>query len=448
MSIVSLGNLFGKYKPYPKYRKSGVYWLEEIPELWDIRPIWVLFIRKSDKGHEELQLLSVYRDYGVIPTDSRDDNFNKPSLDLSNYLRVTPTDLVTNKMKTWQGSIAVSEYEGIVSPAYYTFRAVHREHHKYIHYLLRCEKYVSIYMSLSKGIRVNQWDLEYQSFRNVPVLLPSFNEQQAIADFLDREIAKIDELIAKKQRLIELLQEQRTALITRTVTKGLNPQAPMKDSGVEWLDEIPAHWEVRRLRFLTRINPNKRDIGDLPPSTEVDFIPMEDVGYGFLKKEKTLELASVSEGYTFFRDGNVLVAKITPCFENGKGAVCEGLLNGIGFGTTELHVIHPSGGLDGRFLLYVTLSHTFRNIGESEMYGTAGQKRLPDKFIRDFICPYPSIQEQHTIIEYLDRETSRIDTLISKTNQAIGKLQEYRSALITAAVTGKINVRTKGAVYD
>ena len=117
MSIVSLGKLFEGYQLYPKYRKSGVDWLEEIPEQWDIKPIWALFVRKSDKGYEDLQLLSVYRDYGVIPTESRDDNFNKPSLDLSNYLRVTPKDLVTNKMKTWQGSIAVSEYEGIVSPA-------------------------------------------------------------------------------------------------------------------------------------------------------------------------------------------------------------------------------------------------------------------------------------------------------------------------------------------
>ena len=175
------------WKPYPKYKSSGIEWLGDVPEYWTIRPLRALYMRKSDRGHDELQLLSVYRDYGVIPKDSRDDNYNKPSLDLHYYLRIIPTDLVTNKMKTWQGSIAVSEYEGIVSPAYYTFRAIHEEHHRYIHYLLRCKEYISVYMTLSRGIRVNQWDLEYENFRELPILLPPLSEQISIAAFLDSQ---------------------------------------------------------------------------------------------------------------------------------------------------------------------------------------------------------------------------------------------------------------------
>lgn len=217
------------------------------------------------------------------------------------------------------------------------------------------------------------------------------------------------------------------------------PYPDYKDSGVEWLGGIPAHWDAKRLRFLTWINPSKGEIKGLPPSLEISFIPMEDVGCGVLNMEKTQELDSVSEGYTYFRDGDVLVAKITPCFENGKGAIGEGLLNSIGFGTTELHVIRSTPDLNRCFLLYITVSYAFRKIGESEMYGAAGQKRVPDKFIRDFICPYPSQREQQAIADFLDRETARIDEMIAREQRLVDLLQEQRTTLITCTVTKGLN---------
>ena len=310
---------------------------------------------------------------------------------------------------------------------------------KFLFYWARSEWFVNEIVARSVGVSYPA--INAIEIGNLPFPMISTEEQQIIADFLDRETRKIDELIARKQKLIELLQEQRTALITHTITKGLNPDAPMKGSGIEWLGEIPAHWEMKRLRFLSKINPSKTETRNLSPDLEVTFLPMENVGCGDLNIEQTRELSSVSEGYTYFRDGDVLVAKITPCFENGKGAISEGLLNGIGFGTTELHIIRPTPDLDRRFLMYITISHAFRYIGESEMYGAAGQKRVSDKYIRDFTCPYPAPQEQQVIVDYLDQETFRIDSLVSRINQAIEKLQEYRSALITAAVTGKIDVR-------
>jgi len=217
------------------------------------------------------------------------------------------------------------------------------------------------------------------------------------------------------------------------------PYPEYNDPGIECIGEIPAHWEIKRLRFLSKINPSKTEIKDWSPDLEVTFLPMEDVGCGNLNIEQTRELNSVSEGYTYFRDGDVLVAKITPCFENGKGAISKGLLNGIGFGTTELHIIRPAPDLNRRFLMYITISHAFRNIGESEMYGAAGQKRVPDKFIRDFACPYPSSKEQQMIVDFLDRETSRIDELISRKQRLIELLQEQRTALITHTITKGLN---------
>ena len=233
-----------KHKPYPTYRPSDVEWLGEIPEHWRLQPLWTMFRRSKRTGHEKCELLSVYRDYGVVPKSSRDDNFNKPSEDLSTYQLVQHSDLVINKMKAWQGSIAISEHLGIVSPAYHVYVGDHCNDDRYLHHLFRSGPYVAAYQRISKGIRTNQWDLEPEEFSRIEILLPPLAEQHAIAAFLDRETAEIDSLVAKKERLIELLQEKRTALISRAVTKGLDPDVPMKDSGIEWLGEIPVR--IRR----------------------------------------------------------------------------------------------------------------------------------------------------------------------------------------------------------
>ncbi|MFB0725092.1 restriction endonuclease subunit S [Aeromonas salmonicida] len=245
--------LAGKYHPYPKYKDSGVEWLGDIPNEWLTIPVGRLFSRIKRTGHSEKELLSVYRDYGVIPKSSRDDNNNKESDDLAPYQLVRPNDLVMNKMKAWQGSIAVSEYEGIVSPAYFVYEPSNKlfelAHPRYVHYLLRNPIYITQYMSRSKGIRVNQWDLDPDEFKLIELLLPSKQEQSKIFEFLDYETARIDRLIAQQQRLIELLKEKRQAVISHAVTKGLNPNAPMKDSGVEWLGQVPEHWGVSPLKY-------------------------------------------------------------------------------------------------------------------------------------------------------------------------------------------------------
>ena len=161
--------LAGKYHPYPKYKDSGVEWLEYIPNEWLTIPVGRLFSRIKRTGHSEKELLSVYRDYGVIPKSSRDDNNNKESDDLAPYQLVRPNDLVMNKMKAWLGSIAISEYEGIVSPAYFVYEPNNKlfelAHPRYVHYLLRNPIYITQYMSRSKGIRVNQWDLDPDEFK-------------------------------------------------------------------------------------------------------------------------------------------------------------------------------------------------------------------------------------------------------------------------------------------
>jgi restriction endonuclease S subunit len=209
-----------------------------------------------------------------------------------------------------------------------------------------------------------------------------------------------------------------------------------KDSSVEWLGTIPTAWEVKRLRFVSESNPVPGEVRGLPGDTEVSFVPMEAVGErGGLALEAEKLLADVKAGYTYFRDGDVVIAKITPCFENLKGALADGLTNGIAFGTTELHVLRASEEVNQRFAFYVTMSDAFRRLGEADMYGAGGQKRISESFVRNFPLALPPVPEQRAIATFLDRETARIDALVAKKERLIRLLQERRTALITRAVT-------------
>ena len=212
--------------------------------------------------------------------------------------------------------------------------------------------------------------------------------------------------------------------------------AKYKASGIEWLGDVPGHWNVKRGRFCQRVNPPSHQLRGLEPDDEVSFVPMEAVGeYGGLDLQRTVQLANVSGGYTEFEDGDVVVAKITPCFENGKGALAKGLLNGAALGTTELHVLRAFPTLERRFLFYLTISAGYRETGEAEMYGAGGQKRVPPDFCKDFRTPLPPLPEQVAISDYLDRETARIDALVAKKRELIEKLKEKRTALISRTVT-------------
>lgn len=205
--------------PNAPMKDSGVEWLGEVPESWSVVPLWSLFRRVKRTGHSEETLLSVYREFGVIPKDSRDDNHNVASRDLSTYQLVNIGDLAVNKMKAWQGSISVSNLRGIVSPAYFVLRPEQQGFDsRFIHHLLRSRPYVLYYLLASKGIRTGQWDLRPEIFRKTPVLLPPLDEQAGIALYLDQEASQIQTLVNKTKRALDLLKERRQALITQVVT--------------------------------------------------------------------------------------------------------------------------------------------------------------------------------------------------------------------------------------
>ncbi len=210
-----------------------------------------------------------------------------------------------------------------------------------------------------------------------------------------------------------------------------------KDSGVEWLGEVPDHWSVQRLRYVANINPPKSEVRDLPDDTAVTFLPMEAVAEeGYLDLTKERALGELVNDYTYIREGDVAYAKITPCFENGKVALIQGALNGVAFGTTELTVLRPDPQKTiSEYLFRVVSSEPFRSLGEASMYGAGGQKRVPEDYTREFTIGWPPIVEQRQIARFLDHETSRIDALIEEQQRLIDLLKEKRQAVISHAVT-------------
>ena len=199
-------------------------------------------------------------------------------------------------------------------------------------------------------------------------------------------------------------------------------------------------WPAKRLRFLTRRGLSPHQQRTSASATQAAFLPMEAIGHqGTLDCSIVREVSDMRNGFTQFFDGDVLVAKITPCFENGKGALVQGTPEGMGFGTTELHVLRPTEEIDGRFLYYVTTSDHFRKLGEAAMTGAAGQKRVPEDFIRDYRIVLPAIASQRAIVDYLDRETARLDRLVAEKERILRLLVEKRRALVTRAVIRGLN---------
>ena len=285
-------------------------------------------------------------------------------------------------------------------------------------------------------------ELSRDKLGDFAIALPPLSEQTVIVAYLDYADQIVRGGVSQKQRLVELMEEYKRAVIQQTVTRGLDPDVHLKPSGVEWLGDIPEHWEVRRMKQAAQLNPSKNEINDiLYKDIYVSFLPMELVGTNGDFAEKMAHISEVRNGFTYFRRGDVIVAKITPCFENGKGACLENLSTDFGFGSTEFHVLRCQSSVLPRFLYYTTSLTEFRSQGAESMTGAAGQQRVPQSFVANYPIFLPPISEQAAIVAYLDKLTSDIDAAIVHTRREIELLEEYRTRLIADVVTGKLDVR-------
>ena len=421
------------FEPYPAYKDSGVDWIGEIPAHWEVETIRAVTELKSEKNQPDLPVLSVYREYGVIPKDSRDDNHNATSLDTSNYKVVDVDDLVINKMKAWQGSMGVSAHHGIVSPAYIICRInTKKVISGFLHYLLRSKLYIGVYNSLSYGIRIGQWDMHYEDFKKILIPLPEAKEQKRIVHFLDQKIAEIDEAIDKKQRLIELLKELKQTTIAEAVTKGLNPNIPMRDSGVDWIGEIPAHWEVETIRAVTELKSEKNqpDLPVLSVYREYGVIPKD-------SRDDNHNATSLDTSNYKVVDVDDLVINKMKAWQGSMGVSAH---HGIVSPAYIICRINTKKVISG-FLHYLLRSKLYIGVYNSLSYGIRiGQWDMHYEDFKKILIPLPEAKEQKRIVHFLDQKIAEIDEAIDKKQRLIELLKELKQTTIAETVTGKIKV--------
>lgn len=430
-------------KPYSGYRESGLPWLGEIPEHWDVRRNGRLFAERVETGYEELPILEVSLRTGVRVRDMENGTRKQQMTDRSKYKRAAKGDIAYNMMRMWQGAVGVAPADGLISPAYVVARPFPEVEPRYYAYLFRTDAYKREVNKFSRGIVSDRNRLYWDEFKQMPSAFPPTEEQTRIAGFLDAHGRLTARLIRNKRRLIVLLNEQKQTIIDRAVTRGLNPNAPMKPTGIDGMPEVPAHWEVRKLKQVASFNPSRTESSaDFADGDEVVFLPMENVSAtGEIDCSAHGKVADLRSGYTYFKRHDVVVAKITPCFENGKGAYLGALETKIGFGTTEFVVLRANSEIDPRFLYQITMLRSFRRDGEMAMTGAAGQQRVPLNFMREFMFGLPDLPEQESILARVVSETKKINQTIEKTKAEISLVLEYRERLIADVVTGKLDVR-------
>ena len=420
-------------------KDSGIEWIGEIPEGWEVSQLKYATRWKSEKGCPDAPVLSLYRDFGVVPKDSRDDNHNVTSLDTSNYKVVDIGDLVINKMKAWQGSMAVSDYRGIVSPAYHVCSITSNKVNKrYLHHLLRNPAYLPEYARLSTGMRIGQWDLGFDDFKNIPFLIPPLDEQAKIADYLDNGCASLDAMLSKTCSSIEEYKKLKQAVITQTVTKGVRGEREMKDSGVEWIGEIPEEWNRCKLKNISI------DIGDglhgtpkFDDSGEVYFINGNNFSSEYVEPKFDTKKLCLEESLNYPKP-ELTEQTIMISLNGSYGKVCLYRYFPMLLGKSAGYItLLPS--INRRYVRYYLSSTPAQIIMTLSLNGTT-IPNLSLNTLYNFPTILPSASEQAEIADYLDAKCAEIDGLIAKKEQLVKELESYKKSLIYEVVTGKREV--------
>lgn len=421
---------------YESYKDSGVEWLGEVPSHWESFPLFVQAKISSITNHIDKELLSVYLDRGVVRfSDVDEKRTNVTSLDLSKYQLVRKGNLVLNNQQAWRGSVGVSSYEGIVSPAYLILELSNKFDPHYANYLFRNGSMVSHYLIASKGVGTIQRNLYWGNLRRTPIFIPPLSEQQKIAQFLDDKTAKIDQAVDLAEKQIALLKEHKQILIQNAVTRGLNPDVPLKDSGVEWIGQVPEHWEILSIKRLSQV---KRGASPRPIDNpkyfdddgEYAWVRISDVtASNMYLLETTQKLSNLGKSYSVPLMPGSLFLSIA-------GSVGKPIITKIKVCIHDGFVYFPEYKQNTKFLYYIFYSEQ-PYIGLGKM-GT--QLNLNTDTVGAIKIPIPPLCEQQKIADYLDKQTAKIDQAIALKTAHIEKLKEYKSVLINDVVTGKVRV--------
>ena len=417
-------------------KDSKIEWAGKIPEHWREIPNKFLFYNSSEKvgcEAEHYQLLSLTTQ-GVKKKD-KNATGGKVPLSYNTYQTVDVGDIIFCLFDLDCSAVfaGVSPYCGMITSAYDVLTPRDAVlYNKYADYWFQYAFSNRYYKLYSKNIR---FAVTNDIFGSILTLVPPLAEQKKIADFLDGKCAEIDELVQTEEKMIEELKAYKQSVITEAVTKGLNPSAPMKDSGIEWIGKIPASWEVGRMKYVADINAPCKDVKQYE---RLSYAPMECIKRGWMECQEISPLES-SSGLTTFEENDIVMAKVTPCFENGNIAVAKDLINGVALGSSELFVFRARTVLT-EWLFYFLKNSKFRDLAKSTMVGTGGLKRVSPKFVSNYQMGVPSLYEQKQIADYLDEKCAKIDEIIALRTEQINQLKEYKKSLIYEYVTGKKEV--------
>lgn len=418
-----------KYQRYTEYKDSGVEWLGEIPSYWNLKKL--KYLCKVTTGSRDTVNAVEDGEYPFFVRSQTIERINSVGADCEAVLTAGDGVGVGKVYHYYNGKFDFHQRVYML----YEFSSVTG---RFVYYYLSSNFYK---VALEGNAKSTVDSLRLPQFLNFEFSVPTVAEQNYIVDFLDHETAKIDSLIEKQQQLIELLKEKRQAVISHAVTKGLNPNVPMKDSGVEWLGEVPEHWHTTRIKYIAELTPKKSELSS-SDNRFCTFVPMEKLKLGSLIKDEEKPISEVIGGYTYFKNGDLLLAKVTPCFENKNMVVASDLKNGIGFGSSEIYVLRTNHKVNTQFLYYRLQEDQFMELGTGAMTGAGGLKRVPSEFLNNFEFALPPLSEQIAITKYLNQYLIKNEYLMNKAQSAIQLMQERRTALISAAVTGKIDVRS------
>lgn len=430
-----------KYEKYISYKSTGIDWLGEIPEHWELSRLGSFFEERRTKvSDKDFKPLSVTK-YGIMPQLSSAAKTN----DGDNRKLVIEGDFVINSRSDRKGSSGIAKESGSVSLINIVMKPISIQP-TYCNYLLKSNAFVEENYRIGHGIVADLWTTRYDEMKNIKICVPTSTEQTAIAKFLDDKTAKIDQVIAQKERLIALLKERKQIIIQNAVTKGLNPNAKIKDSGVEWIGEIPVHWELKRFRNLFKLSKGltitKEDLQDegvfclnygeihskygFEINPEID--PLRCVNNDYLK---THQSSTIKYGDFIFADTS----------EDVEGSGNFSYLNYDGEIFAGYHTIiaRPLSELNPRFLAYEIDSIKFRTQIRTKVKGVKVFS-ITQSILKELVCWLPPINEQEMIVSHLDSELKKIKRAKKTQEQQIRKLKEYKATLIDSAVTGKIKV--------
>jgi type I restriction enzyme S subunit len=440
--------LIADLQPYPAYRDSGVEWLGEVPEGWEVLPARSLFREIVDRDHPDEKMLSVTIKDGVIPQSNLlegSSSKDASNLDRSSYKLVQPGDIAYNKMRAWQGAAGCSSVRGIVSPAYIVLRARGPMRPRFAHRLLRIPAFAKEAERWSYGITSDQWSLRAGDFRQIYFPMPPVATQATIVRFLDVADSRIDRFIAAKERLIELLDEEKQAIVRHAVTCGLDRSVRFEPSGVGWIGEMPEHWEVKELRRLGRI------LGGLTPAMDRSEYWEGSIPWVSPKDMKRAEIDSSTDSVTPLALAETNLRPVPP---GSVLMVVRGMILArrvpVAWTSAEVTInqdmkaIVPGGEISGGFLARALEG---AQVPLMQMIDAAGHgtRRLPTERWRRLPLPVPPVAEQRAIVADIDRRTALADGVRSRALRQIALLREYRTRLASNVATGKLDVRAAAA---